>query len=164
MRLDPTAVRQQIENLKLLFPELADDEESWTLTIESETEFLVVMEKVANVMREAASMAGGIAGRIAELELRQGRFTRREQAMRILAFKLMQWADQKKVELPEVTMSIRKGTPKVIITDEAAIPFDYMRITKSPNKDLIGGFLKDGKTIPGTELSNAEPTLSVRTK
>lgn len=164
MRLDPTAVRQQIENLKLLFPELADDEESWALTIESETEFLVLMERVANVMRESASMAGGIAGRIAELELRQGRFTRREQAMRVLAFKLMQWADQKKVELPEVTMSIRKGTPKVIITDEAIIPEILCRFTREPDKTKIKELLTNGDPVQGAELSNAEPTLSVRTK
>lgn len=164
MHIDPAIVQQQIENLRLLFPELAEDEEGWALSLESETELMPMLEQIVMAMRDAAAMAGGIAGRIAELEIRQGRFTRREQAMRILAFRLMQHADIRKCELPEATLSIRNGTPKVIITDEQAIPDYLCRMKREPDKTKIKEHLTSGDPVTGAELSNAEPTLAVRTK
>ena len=165
MRLDPRIVQQQVENLKLLFPEIAEDEDAWSLTIESETDFTAVMEKIANVMREAAAMAGGISGRIAELETRQERFTRREAAMRALAFKIMQHANQSKCELPEVTMSIRRVPPSVVITDEAALPDIACKFVRKPDKTKIKELLAtDPYIVAGASMNNGSETLSVRTK
>lgn len=164
MRIDEHIVKQQITALKLAYPDIADDEDDWSLSLETETEFDALLERVVCVMRESASMAGGIAGRIAELEIRQGRYERRELAMRTLAFKLMQHAEVQKRELPEATLSIRKGVPKVIITDDASIPDNLCRIRREPDKSKIREHLTNGEPVMGAELSNAEPSLSVRTK
>lgn len=57
--------------------------------------------------------------------------------------------------------SVGRGTPSVVITDEAAIPPAMMRT--APDKAAILAQLKAGKHIPGATLSNAAPRLSITT-
>jgi hypothetical protein len=164
MRLDPAIVQQQISNLLLQFPELQEDEQLRADMIEGETdahEFLRVIERKR---QDACVLANAIGNHIGELKLRLDRFERREEAMRALAFKIMNVADLKKLELPEATLSIRNGTQKVLITNEAHIPDDLCRIKREPNKTAIKDWLMAGNPVPGAELSNAEPSLSIRTK
>lgn len=163
MRLDPALIRHQIENLKVLFPDLSDDEESWTLTLESETDVMELLKQTVDRMREAAGMAGGIAERIALLEIRQERYLRRETAMRWLAQCLLSAADLRKVELPEATLSLRSVPPSVIITDQTVLPKEVCKIEIKPDKTKIKELLKQGP-VPGASMSNGSETLSVRTK
>lgn len=163
-RLDPTIVKQQIGNLLAAYPELQEDDVLRLDMIEGETEAFEFLRAVEQRRQEAASLAGAIAGNIAELGLRQERFERREKAMRALAFKVLEAADLPKVELPEATLSIRAGQSKVIITDEAVIPDVLCKITRAPDKARIKELLKQGQSVRGAELSNTEPTLSIRVK
>ena len=57
--------------------------------------------------------------------------------------------------------SIRTGQPKVIVTDETAIPEACVRITRKPNLTVIKGMIEIGVPVPGATLSNAEPTLAM---
>jgi hypothetical protein len=162
MRAD--IIIQQINGLLLMYPELAEDDVLRADMIEGETdafEFLRVLERKR---QESASLAGAIASNIADMEIRQGRFERREQAMRTLMFKVMNACDIRKAELAEATLSIRNGTPKVIVTDETRLPEWAIRIKREPDKKQIGELLKSGTPVEGAELSNAEPTLSIRTR
>lgn len=164
MRLDPTQVRQQIDNLILQFPELLEDDILRADMIEAETDLHELMRMLERKRQDASSLAGAIASNIAELSNRQGRFERRELAMRTAMFKLLQWADVRKVELPEATLSVRNGTQKVVITDEAVLPDLLCRLTRAPDKTKIKELLTEGNPVTGAYLSNAEPTLSIRTK
>lgn len=168
MMLDPTIVRREIEALRLSFPEIFEDGDEQLLhdMLQGQTslhEFLAIVEERR---QEAASMAGAIATRIAELEIRQKRIEKREQAMRRLAFQLMQAAEQKKIELPTATLSIRNGTPRVMIFDESAVPDEFCRFKREPDKTRIKEAMQQQLTtfIPGATLSNAEPTLAIRTR
>jgi len=166
MRLDPNTVRQQIENLKVSYPEIWDegDEKLLTDCLEAETDLNEFLRVVVDRMQDSAAMAGGIASRIAEQTIRQDRFVRREKAMRALAFKLLQAADLPKIELPEATLSIRKGTPKVIITDDDAIEPAFCKVSYTPDRTKIKEALDAGELVAGAQLSNGEPSLSVRSK
>jgi hypothetical protein len=163
MRID--LVRQEIANLAFRFPQLADDPESWAISIESETGAFDVLRQIERRRQEAAAFAGGIAGTIAELEARQARFVEREKAMRALAFKVMEIAEIKKAEFAEATYSIRNGQQKVVgDADPMTVPEKYCRVTYELDKAKIKEALKAGTIVTGFELSNAEPTLSIRTK
>jgi hypothetical protein len=165
MKFNVNLVRLQISNLLVQYPELAEDDVLRADCIEAETEAHEFLRAVETRRREAATMAGAIATNIADLELRQQRFVRRENSMRALAFKVMEAAEvTKPIELPEATYSIRKGTPKVIITDETLLPDDLCRVTREPDKAKIKENLTNGSPVKGAELSNAEPSLSIRTK
>jgi hypothetical protein len=75
----------------------------------------------------------------------------------------MMAADLSKVPLPEATLSLRPGPPKVVIGAENEIPAEYFRHEIKPNISAIKDALKAGKTVPGASLSNGAPSLTVRT-
>lgn len=163
-RLDPTIIRQQVENLKIAFPDLLDDDDTWQIALESETDVKEYLRTVERKREDAAALEEALSLTIDALRQRKARFERREQAMRALMFAAMQTADLTKVEMPEATLSIRQGTPKVVITDEGQIPDEFMRIKKEPDKVLLKTALSNFEEIPGAALSNSEPILSVRIK
>jgi hypothetical protein len=98
------------------------------------------------------------------MRARQQRFEQRGEAYRMLAFRLMTQADVRKLVLPQATLSIRAGQPRVIITDEARLPPDCVRVRTEPDKVRIKDRLARGERVDGAELSNSEPTLAVRIK
>jgi len=162
--MNPDLIRAQIASLRALHPELVEDEESWLLALESETDLTETLRAIERKRQETAGLAGGIVYAVAQLHARQERFERRETVLRAILFKLLQAADLRKVELPEATLSVRNGTPKVVITDETALPDDFFRVVREPDKSFIKDCLKEGDIVPGAMLSNAEPCLSVRVK
>lgn len=165
MRLDPNVIRQQIANLLLQWPELQEDEVLRADMVEGETEAFDFLRIIERERQEAAAMAGALAENIAQIGLRQERFERREKAMRVLAFKIMEAADLRKAELPEATYSIRNGQQKLVGDIPADhVPEQYRRVKIEVDRAAIKDALKNGSVIPGFELSNAEPSLSVRTK
>lgn len=157
-------VRQQITALLLECPELAEDEVLRADMIEGETDAKECLRKLERQRQDTLGLIKGLAIVIEDLHARRGRFERREEAMRRLMHKVLDAADLPKMELPEATLSIRKGTPKVIITEQNDIPDYYIRIKKEPDRTLIGAALKAGSSVPGAVLSNAEPHLSIRTR
>jgi hypothetical protein len=163
-RIDPTFVLAQIELLRLRYPQIWDDDDTLEIVLESETDLNDALAAIVERMCEAEAFAIAINAVVNNLRDRRDRFNNRYEAMRTLVFKLMSSADVRKVELVQATLSIRAGQPKVIVTDEAALPIDCVRIKREPDKVAIKEHLARGEPVPGAELSNAEPTLAVRTK
>ena len=156
-------IRQDIANLLLTYPELAEDEILRADMIEAETrayDFLALLEVKR---QDTLIFCDGIKARIKDLRERLDRMERREEGLRGAMRKVLEAANLKKVELPEVTIAMRLGPPHVIITDEPSIPEYYVRIKREPNKTWISAALKAGTIIPGAELSNAEPVLWIKT-
>jgi len=165
-RLDPTFVRAQIELLRVTHPGIWDagDETLLADMLEGETDLHAFLATVVRRMLEAKAYADGIGDLIHEMNDRQARFEARGDAMRALAYRVMNWAEVRKLELPIATLSIRAGQPRVIITDEAQLPEQFVRVRREPDKHLIASHLKAGERVEGAELSNSEETLAVRTK
>jgi len=163
-RLDPTLLRAHIEALRHSHPQIANEEDQWLLTLESETELHEFLTRVIARMQDTDAKINGLGDLIASLKARCDRFEQRSDAMRALAFKVLVQAGVKRLELPAATLSIRSGQPKVIITDETALPRDCVRIRTEPDKVAIKEHLARGEPVAGAELSNAEPVLSVRVK
>jgi len=163
-RLDPTFVRAQIEALRAAYPQVADDEDQWLLSLESETDLREFLTVAVKRMYEAEAFVEGIDDLITDIKTRRQRFEQRGEAMRSLAFRVMTTAAVRKVELPQATLSIRAGQPKVIITDETRLPEHCIRIKREPDKLLIREHLARGEHVAGAELSNSEPQLAVRIK
>jgi len=165
MRLEPNIIRQQIANLILQNPELEEDETLRADMIEGETDAFEFLRMIERQRQDTAALAGAIASNIAELGLRQERFERREKSLRALIMKIMDAADIRKAELPEATLSIRNGQQKLVgEADPETFNGTYVRVIRQLDRASIKEALKAGSIIPGFELSNAEPTLSIRTK
>jgi hypothetical protein len=169
MRLDAAIIQQQITALLLLYPELAEDDQLRADMIEGVTELHEFLREIERRRQDATHMAGAIAGNIAELELRQERFTRREKGLRELMRKLMELADLRKIELPEATISMAKGQPKLIGDCDPGVLITSgfggcVRVKHELDRAAIKSELTAGGEVPGFYLSNAEPHITIRTK
>lgn len=165
MQLDPRVIRQQIDNLKLAFPSLVEDDEAWQMSLESETD---VNEFLANLVRkidDTKALVIGTKDRFEELKARKDRFEYRIEALRELASKIMYEAEIAKIELPEATISLRAGTQQLIgDADPASLPDELCKVSRTIDRTAIKGALKAGQTVPGFQLSNSPPSLTIRIK
>lgn len=165
MQLDPAAIRLQVENLKLTHPDLVADDEAWLATLESETDFNEVLTTIVKRLDDTEALHSGTAERIQELTSRNERFAARIRTLRDLAFKIMQAADLPKVELPLATLSLRAGTQQLIgDADPKSLPDELCKISRDLDRTKIKVALKTGVTVPGFQLTNGPPSLSIRIK
>ena len=161
-RLDPAIIEQELQSLFAAYPELADDAELRACMVEGSTDAFDVLARCIAQEADAKVMSTALAARMDDLKLRVNRFEKRREAMRDLIFRIMTAADLRKAELPEATISIRPGAPKVVVTAESELPEDYFRTVRSIDKAAIRDAIKAGKFVPGAEMSNSEDTLSIR--
>jgi Siphovirus Gp157 len=82
-----------------------------------------------------------------------------------LALEAMTDVGLSKLEQPDFTASARAGTTALVVIAEERIPETYW-LPQPPKLDrhAILGELKRGAEIPGAQMSNPKPVLSVRTK
>ena len=59
---------------------------------------------------------------------------------------------------------LQKGGAKVEITDPNALPADYWRIKREPDKALVKALMAKGQTIPGAALVQSPPSLVITAK
>lgn len=61
------------------------------------------------------------------------------------------------------TAKLGKGRPSVVIDNEDALPDDseFVRWTKSPNKNAIADAIKAGREVPGAHLET-KPSLTIK--
>jgi hypothetical protein len=164
MRLDPAAIKHQVDGLLAMYPELAEDEILLVDMLEGSTDLVEFVRMLERRRQEAAALTEAVTMNIDALSARRTRFERREQGIRDLMFKMLQLAHLKKLEMPEATVSVRAGVPKVLVTDEAALPDEYCRIKREPDRAKIKQALSEFKPVPGATLSNAEDTFAIRVK
>jgi len=146
-------------------PDLADDEQLFSDMLEGEGgDAMEVLHRVLRASIAAKDMAEAADSRAIEIAARRDRYRRRAEALRGAAFAALDALGIKKLELPDLTASVRAGQPVVVITDEAALPEVCIRVTREPDKALIAAALKGGREVPGAELSNSSPSLTVRTR
>jgi hypothetical protein len=157
------AIRRQIEELKVLHPELMDDEDAWEMSLESETQLNDFLRALVCKIEDAKALVVGMKDRFEELKARKDRYEHRIDVLRDLAFKLMQSADLPKLELPEATLSIRTVPPSVVITDEEKLPDLACKFERKPDKAKIKELLASG-WVSGATMSNGSKALTIRIK
>ncbi len=141
------------------------DEETLADTLEGVTD---LHEVVAAVVRSALvdeAMAEGLKRHIDILKERSQRLAERARTRREIARDAMVEVDVRKIQAPDFTVSVRPGSPALVVTDEGAVPSSYWR-PRDPILDRAGliSDLKRGSVIEGATLSNPEPVLSVRVR
>jgi len=141
------------------------DEETQIDTLEGITD---LHEMIAAVIRSALvdeALHAGLRFRIDDMKERLSRLELRADKKRQLALEAMTEAGLTKLEQPDFTASARGGTPALMVIAEETIPKAYW-LPQPPKLDrqAILGELKRGIDIPGAQMSNPKPVLSVRTK
>ena len=141
------------------------DDETLLDTLEGITD---LHEMIAAVIRSALvdeALHSGLRSRLDQMRERLSRLELRASKKRELALEAMTEAGLSRLEQPDFTASARAGSPALIVVSEQAIPPAYW-LPQPPKLDRqsILGELKRGIDIPGAEMSNPKPVLSVRTK
>jgi hypothetical protein len=141
------------------------DDETIRDTLEGITD---LHEMIAAVIRSALvdeALHAGLRFRVDDMKARLSRLEQRATKKRELALDAMTEVGLTKLEQPDFTASARSGSPALVIITEETIPKSYW-LPQPPKLDrqAILGELKRGTAIPGTQMSNPKPVLSVRTK
>ena len=163
--LKPEVQRYVLLRHKLLeaFPRIDDE------TLHDTLEGITTLEDmVAETIRSALldeSFHKGLHHRLDDMKERLSRLEARAAKKRQWALEAMSEAGLKTLEQADFTASIRAGVPGVVVEAEGEIPKDYW-IPQPPRlaRQAILKALKQGEEVPGAFLSNAKPSLSVRTK
>jgi len=165
MQLKSELIRYQGTKERLLaaWPEI--DCETLRDTLEGITE---LHEIIAAVIRSALvdeALQAGLRFRVDDMKERLSRLELRAAKKRQLALEAMTEAGLSKLEQPDFTASARAGTPAVVVIAQDRIPEAYW-LSQPPKLDrqAILGELKRGLDIPGAQMSNPKPVLSVRTR
>jgi hypothetical protein len=132
--------------------------------LEGETDLHRVAQTIVDRQHEDEDHIVSLDHRIDLNDARSKRFKRRVAALRALILKLMQHAEIPRLQLDTATLSVRRGPPRVIVTDETRLPEDCFRVTRKPNLTHIKELIDQGVSVPGATLSNAEPSLTMGTK
>jgi hypothetical protein len=139
------------------------DEETLADTLEGCTDLQQMLVAVLKAAHEDECRIEVIEKQIGKLKERADRFQARAEKARATVARIMEEAGIKKLSAPELTASLRRLPPKLLITDEAQIPADYMILPPpKPDRSLIKRALDDGYVIPGVTLSNGSVSLTVR--
>lgn len=146
---------------------LADEPDAWGVLADPADAEADLMGKLQAVLRgvvEAERLAAAAGTMIDDMKTRQERFKARAETLRGAAFAVLDVLGETRLDLPDITVSMRKNPARVIITDEAAIPDGYFRVTRTLDKSQISKAIASGQDVPGAELSNQLPSLQIRTK
>ena len=135
---------------------LPDDEDHALLlgSLEGETDIMEVLDRVVE-----SSIADN---KLAELAReRAKRVEERARKSREIALKIIEALGISPLTRPVYTASLTYPR-KPIVTDAMAVPDKFSRV--SVDMVALGKALRAGETIPGAELRNPEPTLTIRTQ
>lgn len=154
------------EDLLKRFPDLANDERALLDTLDGETDFDQMCERLFRYGKESEGMAKGLGLYIDELTERKKRLAARYDGIRAVIQKAMEDVGRIRIEAPSVTLSVVPGKPKVIVTDEEALDFPYrvLRHELVVDKTAISAALEAGEVISGVIHGNGEAYLTGRVK
>lgn len=146
-------------------PDIASDERLFSDMLEGEAgDAMEMLDRVLRASVHARDMSDAAQARAEEITARYNRYKKRAEALRGVAFAVMDALDLRRRELPDLTASIAAGRPSVVIVDEAALPDQFIRTRREPDKTALLQAMKAGEAVTGATLSNSLPSLQVRTK
>lgn len=152
--------------LKAALVDMGEDADDLHDTLAGEVDLIEALTRLDYQIIDAEIEAEGTKTIIAALTSRKGRADRRAEALRAIVLQAMEIAGEKKLNLPTGTLSVRVINPKLIVTDEAALPAIYFK-TPDPVLDkaalkLAWDELPEGQTIEGVSLDNGGVGLTIR--
>jgi hypothetical protein len=151
------------ERLQATDPDI--DEKTLSDTVEGLTDLYEIVAAIVRSALEDEALAKGLEVRVEALQVRLDRLQDRATKRRQIARDAMVESNLKKITSPDFTLTIRPGSPALVVLEEAAIPSEFWK-PQAPRLDrqILLAELKKGAMITGVALSNPEPVLSVRTK
>ena len=161
---DAGIVKAQIQLLLAHNPELEEDVELLTDTLEGETDLHKILDKAITLRSEAETMAAAIKLRETALTERRKRYEAQSSNIKALMLQLMEIAGVDKIILPEASLSVTNGRESVNITNVDDLPQGYYKTERVADKKAIMACIKEGTVPPGAELVMGTTGLTIRTR
>lgn len=142
-------------------PSLEGDENALSALLgPEEGDVKTILTRVLRAARHAKAMAEAGKKQVEDLQGRIKRYSGRNDAMRGLAIAIMEAIDEKKIELPDMTVNVTPGKIGVDVTDIDALPPIYVsEVTmKNADKALLLAALKQQAELRNALLAEAEVT------
>lgn len=129
------------------------------LVLESETELPEILTEIAESALEDEGHAEVCKARAKALQERASRLEKRAEKKRLVIGRTMQHAciTDKPINAPTMTLSFRKGSRDVIVTDEKKLPSKYKRIIPEEERidmKYLRSMLENGEKVEGAQLAN----------
>ena len=141
------------------------DEETLADTVEGLTDLHEIIQAVIRSALVDEALARGLKCRIVDMQGRLDRLQDRALKRRQIAKDVMVHLDLRKLNAPDFTVSIREGVPSLTVINEDEVPKIYWQPGEPRLKrQQLADDLKHGEEIPGAELSDPEPILTVRAR
>lgn len=163
-RLDPVKEAEAVQVLRSSMAAVDPDDEVLMMDmIEGETNLFEALDLLLSRISVNNAMIVGLEEAEKQMSSRKDRFKKRVEADRALIEQAMMIADLEKVERPTATLSLSKRAPKAEITEEADVPAEFFKPQPPKlDKKAVLAALAEGRTIPGAYLTNAAPSLTLR--
>lgn len=164
---DDHVLHREIEAAKLLRDQLAalgqEDPDLLADMIEGETNLHEALAYLTAKINEDRAQVAGIEMYEGKIASRKKRLKTRIENCRALLALGMEVAGLKRIDTPAASVSLTAAQPKLIVTDESAIPARFWKAA-DPKLDMnaVKGEIKAGAVVPGCELSNGAPTVTIR--
>lgn len=144
--------------------EFGDEAELLATLADAGADVGTIITRMIRAAMEADSLADAAAERVRVLTERKARFARQRDSYRAAAFAMMDALGLRTLKEADFTATISAGRPSVVVTDEAAIPADYLRVTTTIDKAALAAAMRVGEVIAGAEWSNPMPSLTIRSR
>ncbi len=139
------------------------DDPDYAELLGNETDVLERLRRILRAATRTEAHSEALAGIIKDNRERKARLDSKAERLRGVVLQAMAELGLKKLEGPDLTATVGAGKPKVVITDEAALPDDACVFKREPSKAAIAAALAEGP-VSGAEWGNPQPILTVRTR
>lgn len=153
--------RAAVQAIHDAYPGLSDDDLADTIEGESGNLEAALLRTLRSAVEREAT-ADALKEMARTMQARMARLAEGAQMLRAAVLNVMTEAGVKKIQAPDMSVSIGAGKQKVQVTDEDLIPLDLCRTKIEPDKAKIGKALEAGQEVPGASLSNSVPVLTIR--
>jgi hypothetical protein len=142
-----------------------DDERLFHDMLIGESDIDRVVTRIHEQVARDEEMLTGITERQAAIADRKQRIASRIDAGKMLIGKVLRAGRLTKLELPEVTYSIRDGKPTLKVVDPEAVPDELTRTKREPDKAAINETFAQSEALPNWLVREpARDVVTARTK
>ncbi len=165
MSIEFAAIHYSAIRDRILAQDPEIDEQTLADTVEGLTDLHEIIQAVVRSALLDEALARGLKCRISDMQERLDRLQDRASKRRQIAKDVMVHLHLKQINAPDFTVSIRDGSPSLVVIDEDEVPKIYWQPGEPRLKrQQLTEDLKQGEDIAGAELSDPEPILTVRTR
>lgn len=147
------------EHIRALYPD--ESETNLVDTIEGASDLPEAIVATLRIALEREAMAKGLGELVETMTARKRRLEDGAKMLRGSVLHAIQEAGvAMPLRAPDMTVSIGRGKPRVVITDADKLPDAFCKIVREPDKKAIAEALKGGD-VDGAMLDNAVPFLVI---